>query len=82
MANGDFKGCSAMKVKDELRQQREKMIQMVGSFAAAHPELTFEQIGNRLGVHPMWASRAARAIGQPARKRGRKKVQRQTVEVG
>lgn len=80
MGNGDDRG-SGMKVKDELRQQRECVIQMVGSFAAAHPELTFRQIGDYLGVHPMWASRAARAIGQPARKRGRKKAQPQTVEV-
>ncbi len=71
MANEDNRG-SAMQVKDELRQQRERMIQMVGSFAAAYPELTFEQIGARFGVHPMWASRAARAVGQPARKRGPK----------
>lgn len=61
-------------VRDELKQQRQCMIRMVGSFAAAHPELTFKQIGDCLGVHPMWASRAARAIGQPARRRGRKKA--------
>ena len=63
-----------MTVKEQLRQQRNKLIRRVGLFAASHPELSFRAIGEILGVSPQWASRAARAVGQPARHRGRKPI--------
>jgi tRNA(His) 5'-end guanylyltransferase len=61
-----------MKVKQQLQEQRNRLIRQVGLFAASHPELSFARVGERYGVSPQWASRAARAIGTPARRRGRK----------
>jgi len=66
-----------MKVKEQLKQQRQRLTRKVGLFAADHPEQSFKQIGERFGVHQQWASRAARAVGQPARQQGRKKRQPQ-----
>ena len=63
-----------MTIKEQLKQQRDRLIRRVGLFAASHPALTFKQIGEAFGVHQQWASRAARAVGQPARHRGRKLI--------
>jgi hypothetical protein len=68
-----------MKVKEQLKQQRNRLIEKVGLFVANHPALTFKQIGEHFGVNQQWASRAARAVGQPARQRGRKKQSHQQL---
>jgi hypothetical protein len=62
-----------MTIKQQLIEQRHRLIREVGLFAAHHSELTFSQVGKVFGVHPQWVSRAARAVGQPARQRGRKR---------
>jgi hypothetical protein len=71
-----------MSVKDQMRKQRHRHIQRVGMYAVRHPELSFRHIGGVFGVNPQWASRAARAVGQPPRRRGRKKQQVVTVTAG
>jgi hypothetical protein len=61
-----------MNVKEQLREQRSMLVREVGLHAVNNPTQSFAEMGELFGVNGQWVSRAARAVGQSPRRRGRK----------
>ena len=61
-------GTTAAQIKEARRSLRRE----AGAYAREHPEVPFSGVGRRHGMSASWASGAARSVGLPPRRRGRK----------